>query len=425
MKTTVGNHLDVDNWLVPVGGNPVPVVLSAHAVWRPGVRMVLLPSEQTRSAAERIQAQLKLAGIEDVEVGRNVDSRDPSDLYQACRDLLGNGKRWGVQYTAGTKAMSVAASMALHQASGTDTVLAYLDSQRDTLIVHGPDGRLLTDPIKIEFKPSLENLLALHGADFHEDDQSSARPRFEGAAQQLAILNSEDTPVVKSWSGWATHWLNRKKDIQFDKALADRPLSESGDKWRQALPILQRLAVAGIVGIDSSRATWQQIAALNKLSSPLALRDWVCGGWLEDWTLHCLLKAQSCGVDVRDPWRGVTVGVDQGPNKFEIDVLGVSGLRLLGITCTVDGGSAKTKLFEGLVRVGQIGGDESLCALVACVNARRVPYLKREADRILRPGHRLAVFGREHLPKLDQHIKNWLDLSAVARSQSNRQGEDR
>lgn len=398
--------LEVDHWLLPIGGNPVPSVLSILALNNGHNSFYLLPSSQTENTANTIKKVLSGKGITSVNILASVDSRDPSAIYKICGRLANDNRRWGVQYTAGTKAMSVMTSLAMNKLT-SGVVLAYLDSYTDSIIVHGPNGDPLSDPIVTQPKLSRDELLSLHG--FQRVRENGIRQvSFENAARRMVELNIDTTYDLKCWAGWTTYWRN----YRFNR-IKDPLLSQNKDLWDKAQPFLTSLESSGIRNLAVEDISWAQLAIDNNVSVPV-LRDWLCGGWLENWTLSALIKAKRLGAPVNEAIRCVELVrtvADQdvsGPGKIEVDVVAISGVRLLGVSCTVDRNRAKTKLLENFVRVSQMGGDESLCAMVSCTDANRTDQLRKEADKILRPRRRLATFGLDDLLELENRFLEWL-----------------
>ncbi|OOC54584.1 MULTISPECIES: CRISPR-associated protein [Nocardiopsis] len=189
--------------VVLVGRNPTPALLSSLTL--PADHLVLVASDGTRPLARRVAAAVeRLASPESVRVvsvGPDPHDFGPVTDTMAALHRAGGGEPWFLDYTGGTKVMSVAAAL-LHE-----RVLPperhpharrwrhYLDAARDTL--RTADGSHPGRPV-VGDGVDLRVLAGIHGAHWLWDrDPEPVRLFVQGGRQALQARFPDLSPAVR------------------------------------------------------------------------------------------------------------------------------------------------------------------------------------------------------------------------------------
>ncbi|RKS07753.1 hypothetical protein DFP74_3437 [Nocardiopsis sp. Huas11] len=189
--------------VVLVGRSPTPALLSALTL--SVERLVLLASDGTLPVARRVAAAVEAltdtASVRVLSVGP-----DPHD-FQAAEDALAavhrslGGAPWFLDYTGGTKVMSVASALFHERALPPDRHPPtrrwrhYLDPGRDALRTHDPawpERPVATGRV------DLRTLARVHGAEWSEDrDPEPVRLVAQGGRQALDARYPDLSPMVR------------------------------------------------------------------------------------------------------------------------------------------------------------------------------------------------------------------------------------
>ncbi|WP_017614450.1 PDDEXK family nuclease [Nocardiopsis salina] len=189
--------------VVLVGRNPTPALLSALTL--PHDHLVLLCSDDTLQAAHRVaeavRARTAPASVHVASVGP--DPHDPKSVRDRLRILEGlrEGRPWYLDYTGGTKIMSVAAALLHEQALPPDrhprapAWRLYLDPRRDLLRTADPDHPgLPVDTAHVD----LAALAGVHGSHWIEDrDPEPVRLVLQGGTQALDARHPRLGPAAR------------------------------------------------------------------------------------------------------------------------------------------------------------------------------------------------------------------------------------
>lgn len=189
--------------VVLVGRNPTPALLSALTL--PHEHLVLVGSDDTMTAANRVaeavRARTAPASLHVISVGP--DPHDPTGIVDRLRALetVRESRPWYLDYTGGTKIMSVAAAL-LHEQILPETEhpsapgwRLYLDPRRDLLRTADPHRPAL--PIDTSHV-DLAALAAVHGAHWIEDrDPEPVRLVVEGGTQALDARHPRLGPAAR------------------------------------------------------------------------------------------------------------------------------------------------------------------------------------------------------------------------------------
>jgi hypothetical protein len=394
-----------------IGSNPLPNAVAGRLLTTQGATITLLCSKDSFEVAERLQVWLGKHGLSPRHP-KKIEESNPAAIFQGVLEELNCVKadRIGLNYTGGTKAMSVHAYHAVQHWAEKDrrggrnveTVFSYLNPRKLEMVfdpadpVSGQQGCF--EPVALEVKLTLTDLLELHGWTLKIEPNSN--PILPESAHVLA-----ETCAVKdsfkAWRQWTTEEL-RAKCRRPDK---DKWLSET--KLPNTLNLPQAPSLQGIVQSFKS--------SLSLTADELSLRhsafendakhfcEWLDGKWLEHHVLD-VLNGLACELDLHERLQNIV------PNEveFDVDVIAIRGYQLFALSCSTDDnkGLLKSKLFEAFIRARQLGGDEARVALVCCSDKPEV--LEHEMRRDVDPEGRIRVFGRKHLADLSTHLKQWI-----------------
>ena len=157
--------------LLLVGENPLPNAVAACTLASPSSQISLICSDSTKETAKKLQIWLNQAGFNRIDIIR-VDEADPVSICKELRLYLDNrpSQSIGLNYTGGTKLMSVHAYRTIEQWCNDKGILpnfSYLDARTLRMII-GP-----TDPESGEgvsksyvgraISLKIEDLMGLHG----------------------------------------------------------------------------------------------------------------------------------------------------------------------------------------------------------------------------------------------------------------------
>ncbi len=443
-------HYKAEHLLLLIGGNTLPNAVTASRLVKAGGVVTMLCTEGTKEiGADYLLPYLeqKLAG-QGVRVGVFQELMDESRQSSICTVVsnalaLHPGKRAGLHYTTGTKAMAVHAHRVVSNWAPNKgkPLLSYLSARNLRLYFDMEDPSSGNEEDYIDMQAdqvSLAGMLGLHGGKF-----KNGRPQetvfLPKTAVELARISKAGGPQLHAWLDFkdGRYAGQRFKSEKNSKGIADhlkaaKPGLRSDDprylsELEANLAAYQPVDLSGL-SVDLRDVLRTELPFnVNHLdlvaSKPVGsvgfintFYEWICGKWLEHYTLHCLKQAnKNGGFGMHD----MCINIEPTyPNfkdiKFELDVLGIRGYQLFGFSCAIEReinegeGRAKWKLFEAIMRARQIGGDEARVAFVCLLRRADCLNLEKEASNILSEKSKIRVFGIDHLLGLHDHIKNWI-----------------
>ncbi|HWQ14467.1 MAG TPA: DUF1887 family CARF protein [Roseiflexaceae bacterium] len=435
----------VDHLFLLIGTNPLPNYVAAKLLLRDpqSSQIVLVASvgtEGTRAALERTLKEEGYRYISSVQV----EEANPADIRNKITEQArGLNGLVGLNYTGGTKAMSVHAYLALTALTNLHVQYSYLDARTLSLHIEGHGIETgVTLAAGPHVTPTVEQVLKLHSREtsLHSD------LFWPIIAQALAEVHS-DGQRADSWQAWIAETFFQDPNWP-QPSNENEPLT--GDEWRTWVR-------ETFVHHEYKRRTWKKKSAVAQtpFNLPEALGDvreafvrelcepfpttirelmaagrfdkveelgkWLEGGWLETYVMQQVQAIQEQGIHrLNNVARnihatvelanneGATSKTEQAPLKqeVEIDVAFTRGYQLFVLSCSAskDRGLCKSKLLEAAIRAEQIGGAEARVALVCCNEQPR--ELEKEVLDVL--GKRVRVFGRAHLAELKQHLADWI-----------------
>lgn len=420
----------VQHLLLLVGRNPLPNAVAGSLLLQPGRRITLIHSKRTAHSpgtggyAKSLGVWLKspLRGVTDVELIEIEDS-DPTSIFSGVQDALNklpDAASVGLNYTGGTKAMSVHAYRALEQwaqkkaqaGRKLQTVFSYLDARTLRMIfdpAHPENGEQAQGEyvgLLVELK--LEEMMRLHGWTLNPKCPPFRQSMLPKTAETLAKAYADKRASWK-WVEWKDGKLKRHCQIK-------RRWKKDADLKTLTVPWPQDHELSNVVATLKRELNQQTgdldigAAARTCGTNPEYFCEWLDGKWLEHAVLN-VLEELSGSFKLHQH----VVSVHPQEVDFDVDVIGIRGYQLFAFSCSLDtdeqenpGGRdrLKKKLFEAFVRARQLGGDEARLALVCC--SRDPDNLAREVRRDIDPEGRIHVFGRGQLRHLEKEISTWM-----------------
>jgi hypothetical protein len=411
----------VDNLMLLVGSNPLPNYVAAQVLAKDPAttRIILVCSHDTRDeAAKRLTKLLNEQGFAAI-AHYEVDEADPEQIHREVANVVRSlSGTIGLDYTGGTKAMSVHAYQAVKDTAHHRAQYIYLDARSlsmkisSAMIVGGTTQTLA----KVgQYLPSgaltIKRLLALHDLNALKQEMQT-EARWPEAAHLLAELHT-DAARAQAWREWCNkalrapdkrHRLQLKERNQLvDVTLADIP----DDAVKQTF-----IALHPDFG---SSTTFKALGEHFQIKSDSkSLAKWFDGEWLESYILHTLQPLQATGF-VDELVMTIEPKLVHQDQTFEFDVAALRGYQLFAFSATTISGKGdlKPKLLEAITRSRQMGGDEARVALVCCAIPGDVQNLEAEIATLFRQRTLTKVFGRDDLLDLREKVESWiLDVEA-------------
>jgi len=386
----------VQHLILLVGSNPLPNAVAGRLLVQPGGVITLIHSSDSFSVAQRLKEWLekehKNKGMVKL---KEAEESEPYSIYQGVRKRLEEvqAKSIGLNYTGGTKMMSVHAYRAVEQWAkdkGIMPVFSYLDARTLQMVFDPVDESSSGQRIYVgrDVTLKLEDFLDLHGRSL--SNKPTTEPVLPNTAQTLAEFCSRGADFCKKWNSWVS-----------EEAKKTGRLSVPEDEaFKSVYQIL-----CNELGQPEGEIALKQPVIKNTHQK---FSDWLTGKWLEHYVL-CVLNGLHRDLQLHERVQNIqTSGV-----QFEVDVVAIRGYQLFAFSCKAKSdekkdskGELKLALFEAYVRAQQLGGDEALVALVCC--AEDPQGLEQEMQRDFDLKGRIRVFGRKHLADLAFHIKDWI-----------------
>jgi predicted metalloenzyme YecM len=395
-----------ENLFLLMGGNPLPSYIAAISLLNPKGKALLLHTSQTQLQAQRLQNVLsKYQSFSTallIDIGKL--QADSYAIYQAVKQVANSLKTSvGLNYTGGTKAMSVHAYRAITDIH-PNAVCSYLDA--NTLEMYFDSNEQNSDRLKVLPKLSLAELFELHGLIWRSHPIDS--PVLPDLATQFAnYFQSFET--AREWRVWCNQELNPKtKEYGQQFWLEERELLNLAPLSLQKLSRGWRKLLESIGAVQNRLSL--KTSSTYGFNSCTSLCEWLDGIWLEHYVLDQVKKI-AAKLDIQECKMSFRIDEQSSKNrrweKFEFDVAFVRNYQLFAISCTTSGDrkTCKQKLFEAHARAKLLGGSEARVGLVCCNNH---PDTLREELEVQKRDQRVAVFGRQDLSNLGQKILNWV-----------------
>jgi hypothetical protein len=449
-KNPIPDDWKTDNLIVLVGGNSLPNYVAGKALLRKDGLLHLIHSVATQDVAKRIGDQFGVEGEKwhGHTLGDPASRTDVEDaLHNALKQC--SGKSVGLNYTGGTKAMSVHAFEGIRkQDARPDAVITYLDAR--TLTMRRVDDHASTHRAEVQMavQPTLGTLLDLHNISIKENDLQT-ETREEIFNQKMAEAYA-DPAVATAYEAWCQRYLRNFRRIKTSAgdALLEalKKLNEEGDHEKKIAvlgmevraiseihqteraesagkfpqkpmipfpddPILASVADAmrEMMGVDGD--SFDPLAVAQSGRTDFTRYKDIIRHLDGEWVEHLTMRA-FCNLEQSYALHGICMTVDTdsaSTYNFEFDVVAMQGYQLHAVSCTRTARMdlCKSKLFEARLRASQLGGDEARVALVC---AHPEPgKLRDQVRRWWQQGDaQFQVYGARDLAHLSDRFAKWL-----------------
>jgi hypothetical protein len=464
----IQDGLRSDHLILLVGTNPLPNWVAAKLLLKSGGRVHLFRTDGVRAQSSRLERVLKDRENISVSVYQTVEADEQTiynDIERQAEILLKTSTgKIGLDYTGGTKMMSVHAHRAMREVIPRDRrVLSYLDAHS---LAFKFDGYAKIEPpinLHPDVRISIETLLFLH--DDYRKISYEVNHKCVSAAEGLVEIHS-NYRGKEAWRGWCDSLkLNNKKigkinvstlsddarrtivsrlnNLSFPKTddfalkvenKLNGDVSNHNISSREARSYLARINAGYSTLLDRLQGNkddeqrplggdfLQEIVQKNdkQFKDSLDLARWLDSGWLEHYALAQIqscaaadINPDGCAINLVTETRSIKsrIDEDQKGREFEADVIALRGYQLFYFSCYTghEPSTAKQKLFEAMHRATQLGGDEAKVALICTADDPQAICAECEADWQMENINRIRVFGRAQLSCLAESLESWFE----------------
>jgi len=389
---------DFTDLVLLVGTNPVPnyVVAKYFLESNRNLKKIWLVHSETRGdigqegtdwLAKNIKEVLENGAPNEVKFNfcslRDVSSAKEieGDIKQKLVEKLTQDAKIYLDYTGGTKVMSVHIHRVLNEKLKNKVSFSYLDAR--TFCLKDDKRGKVTNDLRKEIDISLENLMKLHG---YEKDERKPPANWEYWRQTLeAFKQLIDRGKLQDYLWWKNNTLRRifysgskfldwsgfrgslVANIQnFKNSLSNDLRANDLRALLQTIPDENKFF---------NQNNWEIIKINNKKEYEKrckeTIKNFLDGKWLEGYVYMILrqkIEKEFSGrnIPIEASWH---IRKINGKKTFELDVIIINGYQVCGISCTTSWSEprCKSKGFEVLHRVNQIGGEEAKAILVTCL----------------------------------------------------------
>lgn len=400
-----------------IGENPLPNYVAAKMLLNEKGTIYLVHSTSTKSKADCLQRRLEPLNVEFISLEEK--EADSHFIWNKIKNKVEYivkkypSHTFGLNYTGGTKAMSVHSYRGLFDASGVhNPKFSYLDARSLQMLIDRDNDAPKYEPVKI--KITFEELFNLHDLPWKENKKPVIKPILPDAAEEFlnAYLSLKDS-TAEQWWKWCKEQLHPKTKDKYgfwydDKTLAEIPgisLDDSPGKIQQILSKYKMLNFNNELSLQVLKNK-----GFSELSDVCA---WLSCIWFEHYVLHQVQSLTQQFPSIHES--AMSFHIDDPNNRddrydrFEFDVAFMLDYQLFALSCTTarDKSTCKQKLFEAHLRAKQLGGDEARVALV-CFN-NNPDRVKRDLEATVRD-ERIAVFGCNDLKadKFSKKMSQWI-----------------
>lgn len=388
-NTDMFSEYKSDNLFLLVGTNPLPNYVAAKLLSKKETLYYFVCTRETGEIADRLINVLKIPNGQWEKV--SVDPSSTNDIYSTIHKISNGKKGLGLDYTSGTKSMSVHAYRAIYDSnvnSSDDQVFSYLDARSLKLLIDRKNCDLVSLPVGLSVQPSIEELMGLHGSELNKKGYTE-KPFHPELGKFLLKVQIES---LRTWCN--QNLKNKQHKLLNEKKLKSIPLSP-----------LKGLS-DDLMGLDDCLDRCNTLGELAGCwnTSCESIAKWLDGVWLEHYTLDALQKiAEANNI------HAAVLGLKTRGREFEIDIVALKGYQLIVLSCTTgyNKGIIKQKLFEAYIRGKQLGGDEAKIGLVCFADKNISDNIQKEIEEKWDIKGKFRVFGHEDLPNLSDHLQEW------------------
>jgi len=454
--------VEMTDLVLLVGTNPLPNYVSAKFLLQKEEklqRIWLVHSEKNKNQEATEDYALRLQNIIQKElppsrniefVKNNLAINDVGNAQSIEKTIKNNilskislNHHIHLNYTGGTKAMGTHSYRTIEnfcKEKDRDCSFSYLDARSFKIVFDNNDNS--SDDLRTLIFPEFEDLITLHG--FHRINKDSESKfgallnQFEELIKSKKIrdfynsspnINGYNRDLFLNKKGELANKLDTTLKSQNNGSSDEKAPSESNSKISlENLENLKKSTVNETVQsvfnlFPPEKQIYKNGEFNHNLNGTINIEEelkFIDGKWFEEYIFNQLKnKLEIHNIKILKNW------VIKKENKnsykdFELDILLLRGYQLIGISCTTSPKSyiCKSKGFEIIHRVKQIGGSESKAILITFMNSddynqnNNVSRLENELILDTGSSKNIKVFGLPDIlsGELCQKIINFLEM---------------
>ncbi len=407
-----------DHLILLVGGNPLPNAVAGVRLGHKNGRITLIHSPDTFDIAQRLQKWFLDRDFSRA-VLKEVVENEAGSIYTAVISALNQTREAssiGLNYTGGTKAMSVHAYNAVRywaEKNGKRPIFSYLDANTLEMVIDPeyPESGQSPQKIPMELMAGigLSDLFDLHG--WAEKSPPASEPFLPRTSMALLQIYQDQTALDR-WDRWKEEALRQgcRRQDRPDKWKSQGQLRQIQLPWPDISSLADALRQE--LGQSGDSLNLEMAAKATRKKKIESFCQWLDGGyWLEAIVLQALKEIKP-DCNLHDVCMNLVPKIPDKDTNFELDVAVLRGYQLFAISCSISDAKSllKHKLMEAYIRARQLGGDEARIALVS--GSDDPDGLEREIRQSLSNEGQIKVFGREHWNNLAAEFQAWILNSA-------------
>lgn len=404
-----------------VGKNPLPNYVAAKLLIEQGSTVHFVYSTETEIFKKNLDSKLRsqlgtsFFSSNDIHLTDPSDALDIKNAVKPAFDNIGQYSEIDLNYTGGTKAMSVHVYRAIEEfgkAKNCISRFSYLDPRKLKLCYDNQSAGLTTAPIGLnqpssdgfkKTKLKLREIIELHSLIFQRRGDNFEKFPFDKVRfpDLLAVL-SELRSDENKWQIYQTFRNESYKRLEFPNQNTEITIPNELDDLIEPINKIGRQ----FCGKDLIENGILKFGNLTNQSHRKSLGKFLLSTWLESFVLQKIIEVAD--ENIEDFGTSLFIAKPNNPIQtfMEIDVFAVRGYQLFAISCSVakDKDERKDKLFEIAHRAKQLGGDEARIGLVCFAEGEQLISLKNQLKE-----DNIKVFGKPDLKELEIGLKSWFN----------------
>ncbi|MGE5558341.1 MAG: hypothetical protein ACM3WV_06970 [Bacillota bacterium] len=339
------------------------------------------------------QERFRFVALSDVNSAQQIGK----DLSKKMCSRISRDAKLHLNYTGGTKAMSVHVYQKLKEQFKERISFSYLDARSFRLIED--DQENLSGDLRKKVYINMEELFKLHGYKRKLENDTDPEMHYTKAFQKIKwLINQENLDVLLKWQKEFARKLfyddkglieeTRKflKNLQ-QLIMNDQINKVEVDTFREKFKVVTPPEVIEILKIlpspniiDENNGLWMPSQDTTNREFKKRVKgviEFLDGKWLEHYVFEVLNESIYQDPVLKSEYNRGWISLEhnwkiekEDTKDFEVDVILLYGYQLCGVSCTTSQRENECKLkgFEIIHRMRQIGGDEAGMVLVTCLS---------------------------------------------------------
>jgi len=420
-----------DTLVLLIGSNPLPnYVISKYYLQKgnmtaQNLNILFFYSEKTLDIADRLKILLiKKFEMDNARIEK-YPLRDINRVNQIQLDVKASfvglkGKNIHVNYTGGTKSMSVNIYQEFEQNRGKfkELSFSYLDGRSYKIVFDKPNDSISNIFTKVDV--SFEELHKLHGL-VEKNKRETMILSWEPAVNKIIDLHKTEMlkqDFIKMRKKFHINIQPNEDEIAKKNKIVEKvnEINKHLQNETYSELLLELLRLIPQKNSFLTNTTEKLLVPTSNMScddyyNRLEMFKFFSGHWLEYYTYITLHKIKNEYTNVENTIRKDNIIINMNwklKNKessvcFELDVSTIVGYVLLAISCTTNASvkECKLKAFEVIHRAKQIGGDEAFSLLITGLNEKKTISLRDDINNDMYFETRFKVLGIDDIKNKD------------------------